>query len=214
VSSAEPKSTAYDFLEDLRACSAAARDERQRIRRGLHDGLSQVVTALLFSLSWLERSRKLYPALEERIAELSGIAGTLKKEVAQLVKSLHPSELEEWGLVAILSPKIEAWAGVHKFQLHSSGLGGTALDWRAEVPLYCLVRAALLRSMHGPRTERIDLALLRRADHVLAIVEDDGGDPGEGQTQALRQLAQELGVEAEIDASPAGGTIVSFRIPL
>jgi signal transduction histidine kinase len=202
---------ADDYLEDLRECAAAAREERRRIRRSLHDSIGQQVTALLFGLNWFARYQYMFP---ERIAELNEIAGTLKKETALLVRSINPPDLEEWGMLASLKPKIEKWAEAHQFHFHSTGLGAVELGAATEIDLYRLVRAALLHSMRAPRTGTIELVLEKRPDHILAIVEDDGSDCEDPETKEIRQLAAESGVDAETEASPAGGSIVIFRIPV
>jgi signal transduction histidine kinase len=200
-----------DYLEDLRECAAAAREERRRIRRSLHDSIGQQVTALLFGLNWFARYQYMFP---ERIAELNEIAGTLKKETALLVRSINPPEFEEWGMLASLKPKIEKWAVAHEFHFHSTGLGAAELAAGTEIDLYRLVRAALLHSMGAPRARKIELVLEKRPDHILAIVEDDGSDCDDPETKAIRQSAGEIGVEVETEASPAGGTIMIFRIPV
>jgi two-component system sensor histidine kinase UhpB len=199
-----------DILEDLRECAEAARQERSRIRRELHDGIGQTVTALLFGLAWLDRFRHLFP---DRYSNLNEIAGALKRQTSRLVKSLDPTELERWGMLAILTPKIESWAQSHAFHFHSTGPGAVQLDAGPEIVLYRLIRASLLRSISEPRTNRIDLALERRSDHFLAVVEDDAGDPGDSARQEILQLARDLSTEADVEPGPAGGTILTFRIP-
>jgi signal transduction histidine kinase len=201
---------ADDPVEALRECAAVAREERRRIRRTLHDSIGQQVTALLFGLSRLDRYRYLF---SEQLSELREIAGALKKETTLLVQSLNPAEYEEWGMLAVLRPKIEQWAAAHAFHFHSTGLGGAELEAGTEVVLYTLVRSALVHSMRTPGTNRIDLAVERRADHLLAVLEDDGSDSGDPEAQEIIQLACALSAEAEIESSPSGGTLLTFRIP-
>ena len=200
-----------EILEDLREFAEAARQERSRIRRELHDGIGQALTALLFGLARLDRSGQL---LADRISEVNEVAAALKREASRLVKSLDPQYLGEWGMLSILAPKIESWSQSHAFQFHSTGHGNMKLDAAAEIVLYCLTRNSLLRSMSEPRTNRIDLALEPRAGHLLALVEDDGSDPADPEAEKIMRLARDLSVEAEIDSAPSGGTILTFRIPL
>jgi len=201
---------ADDLLEALRECSGAAREERRSIRRSLHDNIGQQVTALLFGLSRLDRYRYMFP---EQLSELNEIAGALKRETALLVRSLNPPEYEEWGMLAVLTQKIELWAAAHAFHFHSTGLDGAELEAGTEVALYSLVRSALMHAMRTPGTNRIDLVVERRADHILAVVEDDGSDSGDPEMQEIIQLTHALSAEAEIEPSPSGGTILTFRIP-
>jgi signal transduction histidine kinase len=200
-----------DILEDFREVVEAVRQERSRMRRELHDGIGQNVTALLFGLAWLDRYRDLFP---DQISQLSEIAGALKRETSRLVKSLDPWELERWGMLSILRPKIEAWAQSHTFHFHSTGSGDVKLDAGPETVLYRLIRASLLRSMREPRTNRIDLALERRIGHLLAVVEDDGSDPADPEAEKISRLARDLAAEGAIDSGPSGGTILTFCIPL
>jgi two-component system sensor histidine kinase UhpB len=205
---------------------AAQEDERKRIARELHDETAQSLTTLLIRLKILERARTA-PEMRGQIDELRELTAETLEGVRKLAVELRPATLDDLGLVAALEGYTESYSSRHAVRVTFSADGFEDRDGRLppqdELVLYRVVQEALTNAAKHARADNLRVALSRRADEVVAAVEDDG--QGFDVEEMMRSRERGLGLfgmqerlalvggQLVIDSAPGRGTRIRARVP-
>ncbi|MBM3793609.1 MAG: HAMP domain-containing protein [Acidobacteria bacterium] len=143
----------------------AQEDERRRVRRELHDDLTQRLAAVAIQAGLLEQRSAGDPTAHEAAARVKDSIARLSGDVHALSRRLHPSIPDDLGLVAALERECRAFFERGGPPVDVSATG----DWNGAAPgvqlaLYRIVQEALhnihrkpcitFRSMPGQTTYR------------------------------------------------------------
>jgi signal transduction histidine kinase len=210
-----------------RVLDGAVLEERMRIARELHDGLAQVLgyinTQTLAVMKLLDSGQGAQARTE--LAAMDEAARDVYADVRQEILGLRLS-LGRRGLVPILSKYLadyERTAGA-SLRLEANGdLDGLELPPSTEIQLVRIVQEALANvRKHANATEAV-VRVVTAAGALTLEIEDDGrgfvqktgatGWPRFG-LQTMRERAQAVGGEFELDSAPGRGTRVRVRVPL
>ena len=202
----------------------AQETERRRVARELHDDFSQRLALLAIDL---ERLAQRPPARQEewraRIQAMWSRTQELTNDIHRLSYQLHPSKLENLGLVAAIRSycrELSRQAGIEvKF---------SDADFPRDLPkeislcVFRIVQEALgnVVKHSGSKTAEVDLS--GGANEVCLMVSDAGRGFSMEDAQVTKGLGlvsmQErvwyLGGLWSIDTRPSGGTRVIARIPV
>ena len=203
--------------EDLRnrlfeEVMTAQEDERRRIARELHDETGQSLTALLVGLRTLEGSRTMAEAVK-LARRLRGIAAHTLDEVGRLSRGLHPSILDDVGLVAAVTRQGQEVAQVH----------GIAVDVRIEgldaEPLSPLLQSTVYRVVQEALTNVVKHADARSVSVRLVRVQDDGAgfEAGNGGRLGLRGMQERavlVGGSVKVESLPGVGATITAHFPV
>ncbi len=190
--------------------------ERRRIARELHDVVLQDLTYALQSLRVAARM----PGGDDRDSETARQVEALKRSVAGIRDAIYDLRLEGAGeqtLIRSLESIVELnrqMAPACSFELSADGDFPASLRGPLAVEVARVVQEALanVRRHSGARHARVSLGRER------VEVRDDGRGfgpdtpAGMGLT-GMRERAQSLGGELEVETEPGGGTLVCLRIP-
>ncbi len=202
----------------------AQETERRRIALELHDDLNQSLALLAVELDLLGQNPPVSGALlGERMHDLSGRVKQLSSEVHELSHQLHPTKLEQLGLVVAIR-------GLCGELSHAHGVG---IDFTAEqVPstisadaalcLYRITQEALRNVIKhsGARHARVELR--GRPDEISLRISDDGcgfdtgsadGKGGLGLV-SMRERLRLIGGDIAILSRSPGGVQIDVRIPI
>jgi PAS domain S-box-containing protein len=198
--------------------------ERRRIARELHDDLSQNLALLSVEMELLGRqSPALANGLGGRMQELLGRVKQLASSVHDLSHQLHPSKLEQLGLVAAIGSLCKELSSGHGLPIEfSPGQPLGAIPEDAGLCLYRIVQEALRNIIKHSGARRAVVELDGGADAVdLRIVDDGAGfDPrlvdGKGGLGlvSMRERLRLVGGAIAIDSRPGAGTRIDVRVPL
>jgi len=207
----------------LKRLISAEDEERRRIARELHDETGQSLTALVVGLRAIG---DLAVTIDVRSVahRLEDLAAQTVDNVGRLARGLHPSVLDDLGLVVAAKRYVDDYA--RSF--------GTPLDFASddldshEVPplvattVYRILQEALTNVARHARAKKVAVGLRRDGSTLELLVEDDGVgfDAGGALKEAsglglhgMRERVALLGGSVEIDSRPGHGTTVRARIP-
>ena len=200
-------------------------EERRRIARELHDSLGQYLAAMSLGLRAAQDGIDACPGAAERLELLSDLTREMGQEVHRIAVELRPTSLDDLGLPATLRQYVETWSartGIAA-EFATLGLAGERYPWQVSTAVYRIVQEALTNVVRHSGAGRVDVVLERRADHLVAIVEDDGrgfaadrpaaGGGGLGLL-GMRERVALVGGSFQIESTPGEGTTLFVRVPL
>ena len=206
----------------------AQETERQRLSRDLHDLVGQDLSALKMGLDILfDDQPKAFPAMRQRVAELSKmLLGTIMA-VRDLAYALRPIDLDQLGLAKTALRHCEdfsAKAGV-KVDFFAPGLEDLKLDSDTEITLYRLIQEGLNNiKKHADATDAT-IRLVASFPNIILRIEDNGkGFDAENRLvsainekrMGLRSMEERvaiLGGKMSIESRPMQGTKILIEIP-
>jgi PAS domain S-box-containing protein len=208
---------------------AASLSERSRLARELHDS----VTQSLYSVTmYTEAAARLLTTGKEATAaeylrDARDTAQEALREMRLLIFELRPPALEEGGLAGALQARLDAVekrAGVQA-ELRVAGLEGMAnAEWlplTVQQELYHITQEALNNSLKHAKARNLQVCLQLKDDTVRVEVSDDGigFDPTTAEARGglglpgMRERAQRIGAQLQIESAPCQGTTVSVELP-
>jgi signal transduction histidine kinase len=205
---------------------ASQEEERRRVARELHDDLGQALSALLLDV---KTGAGQAPGNVELCHRLEAEVRELISKVYQLAWDLRPAILDDFGLDSALSRHINKVTERTGLPIDYEYIGPKSTDSRlppeVEVVLYRVTQEALNNAVRHARAARISVVVLRHADSVVLIVEDDGqGFNAEVATKSgaqsglgitgMRERVGLLKGELVFESAPGVGTSVKATIPL
>jgi signal transduction histidine kinase len=195
-------------------------DERTRLARELHDELGALLTAAKLEAARLKRSLgTMTPDVAERLKLLNA---TVDQGIAlkrRIIEDLHPSTLNNLGLVAALEIQAKEFARRAELKVHTD-LDPVTLSPAAQITVYRMVQESLTNIAKYARAREVELSLKCADGRVVVRVRDDGVgfDP-----QALRRSSHGLtgmryrvaadGGTFTIRSQPGEGTTIEASLP-
>lgn len=201
----------------------AQEDERRRLAREMHDDITQRLAAAAIACGELQKDDSLKQTSRSEMADLSQSLIKISKDVHQFSRRLHPSILEELGLLDAIRYEcntVKAQSGISLTMRY----GNLPDELPKELQL-CLYRVAQesLRNMakHSGATEG-EIVLSADAESIRLQVKDNGigltatrdrGQPGLGLV-AMQERVHLVGGSLVITSDAAPGTCIDVRLPL
>jgi PAS domain S-box-containing protein len=214
---------AEDSFHDLsRRLIQAHEDERALLARELHDDLTQRLAVLAIDVGRAEQRAKDEVQAGAMKAVREGLV-RLSEDVHALAYQLHPSVLEELGLVEALRTECERVGGQGPVDV-SAKLGPVPKGVRKDAAL-CLFRVAqeaLNNVFRHARARTATLDLRPMDGGLLLAVRDDGvgfdpAAPGAGRCLGLasmRERVQLVGGTLDVESAPGQGSAVVAWVPV
>jgi signal transduction histidine kinase len=218
----ERQAAAYHDEVMRQVSEAAAREERNRLARELHDSIKQQLFSIGVSAA-AARARAGEGGASVALADIERGAREAQVEMTALLQQLRPAPLENVGLVAALRDQCEA-LGYRTGAEVSVTIGALPaedrLPLRAQEQLFRMAQEALANIARHARARHVWLRLEQDGDAMLLEIRDDGqgfdtatARGGMGLSN-LRERARALGAEAQIESAPGHGSTISIRAPL
>lgn len=206
---------------------SAQEAERRRIARELHDETGQLLTSLLVGLRLL-RNAQLLKEAKAQAKYLAQITRQILDNLQRLARGLHPSILDDLGLVAGLTRYCADYAKGSGIAVHmqTEGLDSSRLPFPVETALYRIVQEALTNIAKHAAAKTVSITLRRQPSEIQATVHDDGCGfdvettlhistaAGHLGLYGMRERATLLGGCVTIESSAGRGTVVSVHLPL
>jgi signal transduction histidine kinase len=196
-------------------------EERQRLRRDLHDNLSPALSGIALAAAAARGCIRGDPAgAEQLLGRIEREASASAGSVGRLLAGLRPPDLDELGLARALRERLRA----------DDGLGDTAIVVDIDDPLpamspavelaaYRVVVEALANVFRHAHATTCTVRVAGADSHLAVEVTDDGRGvsdvhlDGVGLTSA-RERARDVGGSITVQARPGGGTTLRTELPL
>jgi len=199
--------------------------EKRSLARVLHDDVGQILTGLRYELDGLEKT--LPPPSSCTRKSLAAIRSELRlvsSSMRNLSSSLHPSMLEELGLVPTLSWYADKFVRSTGLEVDLQDVGfDQRLPHELEVTLYRVAQECLTNVVRHAGASRVTMKLTKGYPYVIMSIEDNG--KGISQTRhkkraqgiglvSVRERVQYMGGTVEIKSAPGKGTRIRVEMPL
>ncbi|MFI6504778.1 sensor histidine kinase [Nonomuraea typhae] len=194
-------------------------EERQRIRRDLHDDLGPRLAGIRLRLLTVADQLDEYPAARQLIQEAAAEIVQLTEEMRRVVEGLPPEALDRWSLGEAL----------RRLVVRVNGLGA---DVTADVPdvrldlsatteraLYRIAEEGLTNALRHADAHHVRLRLLVEERDVILEMADDGvglrraRKGGIGLTSMRLRAEEANGYCVVVPARPQPGTLVRAVLP-
>jgi two-component system sensor histidine kinase UhpB len=205
--------------ESSRRVLAAQEAERERIARGLHDEVGQVLTGILLRLDDVAGADA--AQREDDVASMKTTVRQALEEVRRIAYELRPAMLDQLGLVSALtelSAKFESASGVTVERHFDPDLPVLPKD--AEIAIYRVAQESLTNVARHAHATRVELRLARGPRGVVLSVADDGQGfveraelNGHGGLRGMRERAVLLGGALAVERAQLGGVEIRLEVP-
>ncbi|WP_434033289.1 cache domain-containing protein [Cupriavidus sp. a3] len=203
-------------------------EERARLSRELHDGISQLLVSVKLVLETATNRLRLAPTEGAAVAPVLGMAlnrlDTVFNEVRRVARNLRPALLDDLGLFAALQHLAREMQGGSRLQISviQSGTPRELPDEQATA-LFRIAQEALTNVERHANARHVSVSLAFDADATRLTVRDDGAgfdvpsmqrDPRRGI--GLRNLGERIAALCgQFDiVSGTGGTELVASLPL
>jgi PAS domain S-box-containing protein len=202
--------------------------ERGRVALELHDHITQLLCAVLFSSQALVDKLSVKEGTAKREAvKLRAMLGRTAEEVERISRSLRPSVLEHLGLAAVLRDTGTEFAARTGLTIKFDCAQFTArLSADTELALYRIFQEALINVERHARARHVTVRLRQQGAFVELAIKDDGIGFNAVQHAARRKGNEVLGLLGmheraafvggvlTVKSGRRAGTEVVVRLPL
>jgi signal transduction histidine kinase len=209
-------------VEELTASRArlveAEENSRRRLERDIHDGVQQDLVALIARIG-LARNQlgRGVDALEETLTDLQADAQRVLANVRDLASGIHPSVLDDRGLVEALesrAARLPLWVTIDC----EPDLREARFDERIESAAYFVCCEGFANALKHSGAERIALSLRHEGGTLALELCDDGcgfdtGDVGGSGLAGLGDRVDAFGGSFEVESAPGEGTRLRAAFP-
>jgi signal transduction histidine kinase len=198
----------------------ATAEERARLAREIHDGMSQELWYAKLKQSRLAALEDLAPPARELADEVAGAIESALSEARQAILALRPAEGASFAQVVARS--VEDFADRFGIPAECEVDGtGERLPTRAQAELLRVLQEALTNVRRHADATRVWVRLRAVPSGLRFEVTDNGRGFDPGQTassryglRGMRERAGIIGAELHIESAPQDGTRIVLDVPL
>jgi PAS domain S-box-containing protein len=220
--------------EQLRHLSAhlhsVREEESKRIARDLHDSLGQILTALKFDISMLDKQLdEQFPAKEHRLLKrktksmISKVDATVEA-MRRISANLRPAVLDDMGLNAAIEWLTGDFGRRTNIGcvIHLDSEDEIISDREAATTLYRIVQEALTNIIKHSNASNVNVSLIRNSKDIVLTISDDGMGISKEKIKkttsfglvGIQERALGLGGVFEIEGEQGVGTTLTVSIPI
>ena len=201
--------------------SAAARDERKRLSRDIHDGMAQTVGAISWKLALLPKkvAASRAPKLLTEVEDISGLVTQLQAEARDVINELRLQAPSDGGFVSGLAQCAADFTQKYGTRCELSVTGE-----EVEIPeptvteLLYVAREALCNAQKHAFAKKIELSLRFRSGLIEMRIKDDGCgfDPAKDSDghglAVMNERVKSVGGEMFVITKPGWGTEICVYV--
>ncbi|MBM3810964.1 MAG: sensor histidine kinase [Acidimicrobiia bacterium] len=200
----------------------AQEEERSRLARDLHDDLTQRLAAVAIEAGRLQRMEQT-PELQSGLERIKEQMAALSRDIHGLSRRLHPSTLEDLGLVSAVESECRGFfdRGGPPVELQQEG-NCDGLPPEIALGIYRIVQESLRNIYRHSAAAEVSITIRRKKTKVLLEIRDNGrgfdrAAPGWRAGLGLASMeerARLLGGRLSVESQPGQGTRVDATLPV
>jgi NarL family two-component system sensor histidine kinase LiaS len=198
----------------------AGLEERNRLARDLHDSVKQQVFAISMNLGTVQTLWERDPAqAREKLEAAMNQARQAQKELAMLIQTLRPVQMQGKRLVQALGEFLQDWQTQSGIRAEFQAGEGISISDEKEQSLFRVAQEALSNAARHSGATEVRVALTVQGGRVIMTVSDDGRGFDPDQTtggfglKSMRERVEAQGGTLEI-RSGGNGTQLTVAIPI
>jgi len=196
---------------------AARAEERRRLRRDLHDGLSPQLVGLALKLDGIRNRLEELPEVRRELDELADRTRAAIADVRRLVYALRPPALDELGLVAAIRQSADVDGSGIEIRIDAPD-SLPPLPAAVEVAAYRIAQEAVANVVRHSGAHSCRLSMTFEGGALRLEVSDDGAGlstnaPSGVGLRSMRERAEELGGRFELETVTGRGTRIAALLP-
>ncbi|AMV32448.1 Oxygen sensor histidine kinase NreB [Pirellula sp. SH-Sr6A] len=217
-------SNAHDELRQLAAkLLHAQEEERRRIAREMHDDWTQRLALLGIDVARLSNESEIPARMREPLLAMQSELVRLAEDVHALSRQLHPSILDDLGLVEALRSECSCFSRRERIAVEYVAIGGDhELPKEISLCIYRVAQEALRNIAKHAAVAEAKVSLQVSPSRLLLRVEDKGigfdsesmrSQPGLGLSSMIERVRL-IGAELTVLTSPGCGTVLKVLITI
>lgn len=205
--------------------AAAARDERTRISRELHDRVLQQLSGVRLLAERCRQEFTENPGALTR--ELQAIEKNVDNVIAEirglLADNQTESDLVAGSLERRLREEIAIFRGRSGLKLNfHCDIARNSIPYEVERELYFALREGVINTIRHSRASELSLSLSQTDEQCTAVLQDNGVgfDPslaeaaGHYGLRGMRERIEKIGGQLQINSSPGQGTRIALTVDI
>jgi PAS domain S-box-containing protein len=202
---------------------SAQEDERRRLARELHDDLAQRLAAIgIDSMSLETDVRAVSESCADQVAALHGRIRQISADIHQISHQLHPSILDELGLVKAMKGECDAVTRRTGISIRFVPPGEHAsVETSTELVVYRIMQECLQNIVKHSRAVSgcVELAVDNESIHLNVHDTGIGFDPGDECHEhglgmaSIRERVEMLGGSVSFESETGQGVTVNVTLP-
>jgi signal transduction histidine kinase len=203
---------------------SATLEERDRIARELHDSVTQSLYSinLQSDATIMALTSGRVEDAEKRLQTLKEIAQESMTEMRLLIYEMHPSILEEAGLVAALRQRLETVESRSGIEVDLQVEGEQRLPIAVEEELFRISLEGLNNVLKHAKAKQVLVRLSFKHDRCRLTIKDDGVGLDHERTERyggyglvnIKDRLEKIGGELSIITEPGKGTILDIEVAI
>lgn len=208
-----------------RSSELAVAEERLRLAHEMHDGLAQVLAYVNTKAQAVQgylRSGKVQEA-DSQLDQLASAAREVYSDVREGIVGLRLAANPDLDFGAALATFVEKWETETGIDATFVAEGAPILTPGAELQLLRMTQEALANARKHSRANLVEVSLRQLPTGLELVVSDDGAGfdptvPARGEFPhfgllTIRERAESIGAQVELQTAPGKGTRWTFRLP-
>jgi two-component system sensor histidine kinase DegS len=211
-------------MEGIEMIVKAQEAERQRLSRQMHDGPAQALSNFILQTEIAMRLLDADPAqAKDELGNLKMSAMNTFQKVRNFIFELRPMMLDDLGLVPTIRKYVDAFKEQTALDVNLTLTGNERrLEPYIEVMMFRAIQELLGNAARHSQATLIKVQLDMGNEALRVSVDDNGKGFDTAQLQEgtslglklIRERAEMLGGNFDIDSSAGKGTRVSFSVPV
>jgi signal transduction histidine kinase len=207
----------------IKSVAAAAKEERSRLARDLHDSVSQAIYGITLGAQAAVQIVKTDPAkVVAPIEYVNSLAEVALKEMRALIYQMRPESLQREGLIIAFKNYCEALAARYNLDVRAEiDMLEPEISFDVKEAVNRVGQEALFNAIKHANASRICLRMWSDADSVLKLEVADNGNGfdtsevfiGHYGLNTMRERIEVCGGKFDIESAPGKGTTVRVVLP-
>lgn len=219
-----------NLVEEKERIVAVEEEARKKLARDLHDGPTQVISAIAMNMSYIYRLLERQPenALQE-LKKVEEMARNTVKDIRHMLFTLRPLVLENQGLAAALEQLAEKQKETYgqNVAVYVAPDAENVLDQAQQGPIFYIVEEAVGNARKHAQAELISVNIFREGGELVVVEISDNGvgfninavdanydSRGSLGMVNMRERTELLTGTLQIESAVGRGTKITVLVPI